>query len=66
MAPPWAIAREYRGLHTGWETARGTVLKAAQCRPLAKRQDSQDFSRHHDWIFGIFRPVGWSSADDPG
>src|SRR5712672_121528 len=35
MAPPWAIARKYRGLHTGWETARGTVQKAAQCRFLA-------------------------------
>src|SRR6266480_7662326 len=47
MAPPWAIARKSRGLHTGWETARGTVQKAAQCRSLAKRQHSRDFWRHH-------------------
>jgi hypothetical protein len=32
MAPSLAIAPKYRGLHTGWETARGTVQKAAQCR----------------------------------
>jgi hypothetical protein len=47
MAPSLAIARKYRGLHTGWETARGTVQKAAQCRALAKRQHSRDFWRHH-------------------
>jgi hypothetical protein len=47
MAPSLAIARKYRGLHTGWETVRGTVQKAAQCRAVAKRQHSQDFSRHH-------------------
>jgi hypothetical protein len=46
MAPFLAIARKYRGLHTGWETARGTVQKAAQCRALAKRQHSRGFSRH--------------------
>jgi hypothetical protein len=66
MAPSLAIARKYRGLHTGWETARGTVQKAAQCRALAKRQHSRDFWRHHGWIFGIFRPVGRSGADDHG
>src|SRR5260370_42230296 len=43
MAPSLAIARKYRGLHTGWETARATVQKAAQCRALAKRQHSRDF-----------------------
>jgi len=43
MAPSQAIARKVRGLHTGWETARGTVQKAAQCRALAKRQHSPDF-----------------------
>jgi hypothetical protein len=37
MAPSLAIARKYRGLHTGWETARGTVRRASQCRVLAKR-----------------------------
>jgi len=47
MAPPWAIARKYRGLHTGWETVRGTIQKAAQCRAFAKRQHSQDFSRRY-------------------
>jgi type IV secretory pathway VirD2 relaxase len=36
MAPSLAIARKYRGLHTGWEAARGTVRKAAQCRVFAK------------------------------
>jgi len=24
------------------------------------------FKRHHGWIFGIFRPLGWRSADEPG
>jgi hypothetical protein len=47
MAPSLAIARKYRGLHTGWETVRGTVQKAAQCRAFARRQHSRDFSRHH-------------------
>jgi hypothetical protein len=42
MAPSLAIARKYRGLHTGWETARGTVRRAAQCQALAKRQHSRD------------------------
>jgi hypothetical protein len=46
MAPSLAIARKYRGLHNGWETVRGTVQKAAQCRAFAKRQHSRDFSRH--------------------
>jgi hypothetical protein len=46
--------------------ARGTVQKAAQCRALAKRQHSRDFQRHHGWIFGIFRPVGTSGADEQG
>jgi hypothetical protein len=43
MAPSLAIVRKYRGLHTGWETARGTVQKAAQCRSVAKCKHSQDF-----------------------
>jgi len=46
MAPSLAIARKYRGLHTGWATPRGTVQKAAQCRLFAKRQCSCGFSRH--------------------
>jgi hypothetical protein len=36
MAPSLAIARKYRGLHTVWETARGTVRKTAQCRAFAE------------------------------
>jgi hypothetical protein len=48
MAPPWATARKYRGLHTGWETARGTVQKAAQCRSFAKRQCSRGVSQHYE------------------
>ena len=43
MAPSLAIARKYRGLHTGWETVRSTVQKAAQCRAFAKRQHPRDF-----------------------
>jgi hypothetical protein len=66
MAPPWAIARKSRGLHIGWETARGTVQKAAQCRAFAKRQHSRDFWRHHGSFYWVFVLIGWSSADEPG
>jgi hypothetical protein len=53
MAPSLAIARKYRGLHTGWETARGTAQKAAQCRALAKCEHSRDIQRHHS-SFTVF------------
>jgi hypothetical protein len=65
MAPPWAIAREYRGLHTGWETARGTVQKAAQCRLFAKRQRSRGFSRHYRYFCCVFVLTAYIDADEP-
>jgi hypothetical protein len=66
MAPSLAIARKYRGLHTGWETARGTVQKAAQCRAFAKRQHSQDFSRHYGSFCCVFVLTAYIDADEPG
>jgi hypothetical protein len=66
MAPPWAIARKYRGLHIGWETVRGTVQKAAQCRALAKRQCSRSFWRHYGWFCCAFALTAYIDADEPG
>jgi hypothetical protein len=66
MAPSLAIARKYRGLHTGWETARGTVKKAAQCCALAKRQHSRGLFAAPPLVLMCFALIGWSSADEPG
>jgi hypothetical protein len=66
MAPPLTIARKYRGLHTGWETARGTVQKAPQCRTLAKRQHWRDFQWQYDQFCCAFALTAYIDADEQG